>query len=268
MGFAQVLSLLLAFSVPESGERTALQVETADGVMLETVVYDWPDRRAPMVVLTGHGHDGVGSRAVEKLGEQLYRRGYAVVTWSRRGTGRSGGLYDLGGSDADDLAAVGASLMERYGRRSLGLVGIGSGARATLRAAAGLARAHGEGEIDAVAVYGAGIPPAGTHEPSEPPGLLRKLWMRAQGVRVEADSLPPGIDRLREPLQRLRGTPLLVMAPGRESFASVDDVRRLFDAAEAPKEWLFAPSAGADPSVLGVAGRLQAFLERNLRREP
>ncbi len=147
----------------------------AGGVRLDTSYFSTggPDRRP--AVLLAHGFGG-SKQDVKAQAEGLARHGYAVLTWSARGFGRSGGQIGLNAPDGevadvgklvDWLAARPDVRLDAPGDPRVGISGISYGGAVSLLAAGY------DHRIDAIA-------PRETYwnlsDALFPDGVYKKLW--------------------------------------------------------------------------------------------
>lgn len=155
--------------------RTDRLLATVDGVRVDTSFFtSGGDGRRPAVLL-GHGFGG-SKKDVRQQAEDLARDGYAVLTWSARGFGRSTGkigLNDPEGEVADVsklldwLAAQPQVELDKKGDPRVGMAGASYGGAIAL-----LAAGHDQ-RVDATA-------PAITYwnlaDALFPNGVFKKLW--------------------------------------------------------------------------------------------
>lgn len=253
--WGSIFTALVAFTVPASVARTPLEITAADGVVLAAVEYRADaDEHRRTVIVTGDAADGADSSSVDALAEALFGRGLDVVVWSRRGTGESGGRWNYGAADGEDLLAVIDAIDRRTFGHEIGLLGVGSGGAISLAAATRTAK------VEAVALYGVGI--RGVPAPEE--GLLTRFFLRLQGVRL-------GVAEEGEPIdfaalaKRLRRRPVFLSIGGRDDRVTRDEAFELYELLTPPKEWGFAPGAGASPPVGQYAAQSADFFVRRLR---
>ncbi|MCC9704126.1 alpha/beta fold hydrolase [Streptomyces sp. MNU76] len=156
-------------------KRTDRAIGTAEGVRIDTSYFtSGGDGRRPAVLL-GHGFGG-SKNDVRAQAEDLARDGYAVLTWSARGFGRSTGkigLNDPRGEVADVsklidwLATRPEVQLDKKGDPRLGMAGASYGG------AIALLTAGYDDRVDAIA-------PAITYwnlaDALFPNGVFKKLW--------------------------------------------------------------------------------------------
>ncbi|URM91345.1 alpha/beta fold hydrolase [Streptomyces sp. MRC013] len=156
---------------PVHREDTVLAVE---GVKIDTSFFTSGSGRRPAVLL-GHGFGG-GKDDVRARAERLARDGYAVLTWSARGFGRSGGRIGLNDPRyevrdvqrlVDWLAKRPEVRLDGAGDPRVGVTGASYGGAVSL-----LAAGH-DPRIDAIA-------PQATYwnlaDAFFPDGVFKKLW--------------------------------------------------------------------------------------------
>lgn len=145
-----------------------------DGVRIDTSYFTAGSGRRP-AVLIGHGFGG-SKDDVRQEAEKLARDGYAVLTWSARGFGRSGGRIGLNDPVAevadvskliDWLAARPEVRLDKAGDPRVGVTGASYGGAVSL-----LAAAH-DPRVDAIA-------PSITYwnlaDALFPNGVFKRLW--------------------------------------------------------------------------------------------
>ncbi|MGW2087417.1 alpha/beta fold hydrolase [Streptomyces sp. NPDC001880] len=147
----------------------------ADGVSIDTSYFTAGDTGRRPAVLIGHGFGG-SKDDVRAQAEQLARSGYAVLTWSARGFGKSGG--DVGLNDPDrevkDVSRLIDWLADRPevrldagGDPRVGITGVSYGGAVSLLAAGYDKR------VDAVAPQ---ITYWNLADALFPGGVFKKLW--------------------------------------------------------------------------------------------
>ncbi|WP_435969978.1 alpha/beta fold hydrolase [Streptomyces sp. Qhu_M48] len=146
-----------------------------DGTRLDTSYFTGDgDGRRPAVLL-GHGFGG-SKDDVRAQAEQLARDGYAVLTWSARGFGASGGEIGLNDPDhevkdarklIDWLAARPEVLLDKPGDPRVGVTGASYGGAISL-----LAAGH-DPRVDAIAPQ---ITYWNLADALFPDGVFKKLW--------------------------------------------------------------------------------------------
>jgi ABC-2 type transport system ATP-binding protein len=160
---------------PPPVHRTDRVMNTADGVRIDTSYFTSGGTGRRPAVLIGHGFGG-SKNDVRQQAQDLARDGYAVLTWSARGFGRSTGrigLNDPKGEVADVpklidwLAKQPQVRLDKAGDPRVGVTGASYGGAISL-----LAAGHDD-RVDAIA-------PAITYwnlaDALFPNGVFKKLW--------------------------------------------------------------------------------------------
>ncbi|WP_314223806.1 alpha/beta hydrolase [Streptomyces zaehneri] len=234
---------------PETGTRAPLRtfLPTADGISVDSVyepgaaVYDAsaPSARHPVFVVA-HGFTGDVDRPhVRRVASALARHG-AVVTFSFRGHGRSGGHSTVGDREVLDLAAV-VEWARSLGHARVVTVGFSMGGSVVLRHAALY-----EGTVDAVVSVSA---PARWYYRGTAP-MRRLHWMvtRPEGRLVGRYGFRTRIHRREwdpvplspvEAVPKIAPTPLLIVHGDQDGYFPLDHPRMLAEAAAGHGElWL------------------------------
>ncbi|MFJ4986683.1 alpha/beta fold hydrolase [Streptomyces sp. NPDC088732] len=277
------------FSVPESpGSSRTVRIDAS---------YFTSGSSAPRpAVLLAHGFGG--SKAdVRPQAEDLARHGYAVLTWSARGFGRSGGRIGLNSPDAE-VADV-SRLIDWLGKRPevlrdgpddprVGVTGASYGGAISL-----LAAGH-DRRVDAIA-------PAITwwnlSDALFPGGVFKKLWagiffstgadgascgFTAQLCAMYDRSAVSGRedDATRQLLERSSPSsvaarikvPTLVVQGQNDSLFPLDQgdaIARAVEAGGAPVavDWFSGGHDGGDQETDRVQGRITAWFDRYLKKD-
>ncbi|MFD8256942.1 alpha/beta fold hydrolase [Streptomyces werraensis] len=265
---------------------------TDDGVRIDTSFFTaGPEGRRPAVLL-GHGFGG-SKEDVRAQAEELARDGYAVLTWSARGFGRSTGkigLNDPEGEVADVsrlvdwLATRPEVRLDKAGDPRVGMAGNSYGG------AIALLGAGYDDRVDAVA-------PAITYfdlaEALFPGGVFKKLWagafvtsgggcarfepeLCAMYERVAESGVPDARARAlleaRSPVavaDRI-DVPTLLMQGQTDSLfplGQADAAARAIRANGAPVkvDWLAGGHDGGDPETDRLHARVRAWFDRYLK---
>jgi pimeloyl-ACP methyl ester carboxylesterase len=245
--------------------RTFLR--TSDGVSLDSVynpgavVYD---TSAPssgrLVFVVAHGFTGDVDRPhLRRVAAALARHG-AVVTFSFRGHGRSGGRSTVGDREVLDLAAA-VGWARELGHARVATVGFSMGGSVVLRHAA----LH-TGTVDAVVSVSA---PARWYYRGTAP-MRRLHWMvtRPEGrlvgrygfrTRIHHREWDPVPLSPTEAVPKMAPTPLLIVHGDRDGYFPVDHPRMLAEAAGEHGELWLEPGMGhaenaADDGLLARIG--------------
>ncbi|MGJ5754904.1 alpha/beta hydrolase family protein [Streptomyces puniciscabiei] len=256
--------------------RTFLR--TADGIPIDSVydpgpvVYETsgsdPDaRRSPardLVFVVAHGFTGDVDRPhVRRVAGVL--RGYgAVVTFSFRGHGRSGGRSTVGDKEVLDLAAA-VAWARGLGHARVATVGFSMGGSVVLRHAA-----LNRGTVDTVVSVSA--PARWYYRGTAPMRRLHWLVTRPEGrlvgryglrTRIHHRDWDPVPLSPREAVPRIAPTPLLIVHGDRDGYFPLDHPRMLAEAAGDHGElWVEAGMGhaehAADDALLGRIGEWAA----------
>ncbi|MFE6814291.1 alpha/beta hydrolase [Streptomyces sp. NPDC057677] len=224
------------------GSRRAM-LRTDDDVRIEAVYEPSPASVTDTAVVVAHGFTGSADRpAVRRAARVFAERGAAaVITFSFRGHGASGGLSTLGDREVLDLTAA-VRWARELGHARVATVGFSMGGSVVLRHAA-LAQGT-EGRADAVAAVSA---PARWYYRGTAP-MRRLHWMVTRptgrlvgryGLRTRIDSRtwdPVPLSPV-EAVPLIAPTPLLIVHGDRDAYFPLDHPRMLAGAGEA-ELWL------------------------------
>ncbi|MFJ9645606.1 CocE/NonD family hydrolase [Streptomyces sp. NPDC101206] len=161
------------------------------GTGIDTSYFTAPGRQKRPAVLLGHGFGG-SKDDVRAQAERLARDGYAVLTWSARGFGRSGGQIGLNDPDGevkdvsrllDWLAARPEVQLDAAGDPRVGVAGASYGGAVALLAA-GYDR-----RVDAIAPQ---ITYWNLADSLFPQGVFKKLWAGLFFTTGSAGGVQPG----------------------------------------------------------------------------
>ncbi|MGV9556617.1 alpha/beta hydrolase [Streptomyces sp. NPDC003401] len=225
----------------ETGTDAPLRtfLPTADGVSVDSVyepgavVYDTSASASRgLVFVVAHGFTGDADRPhVRRIASVLARYG-AVVTFSFRGHGRSGGRSTVGDREVLDLDAA-VAWARRLGHARVATVGFSMGGSVVLRHAA----LH-PGTVDAVVSVSA--PARWYYRGTAPMRRLHWLVTRPAGRLVGRYGLRTRIHRRDwdpvplspvEAVPKIAPTPLLVVHGDRDGYFPLDHPRMLAEAA-------------------------------------
>ncbi|MEV8544973.1 alpha/beta fold hydrolase [Streptomyces sp. NPDC051572] len=253
----------------ETIRRTPLRtfLHTDDGVTIDSVyepgapVYD--ASRSPSgdpVFVVAHGFTGdVDKPHVRRVAEAFLQYG-AVVTFSFRGHGASGGRSTVGDREVLDLAAAVAWAREQ-GHARVVTVGFSMGGSVVLRHAALYgSQAHADGqrregrtEAHTDAVVSVSAPARWYYRGTAPMRKLHWLVTRPEGrlvgryglnTRIEHRGWDPVPLSPVEAVPRIAPTPLLIVHGDRDGYFPVDHPRMLADAAGDQAELWLEPGMG------------------------
>ncbi|MEV5986053.1 alpha/beta fold hydrolase [Streptomyces sp. NPDC052051] len=219
--------------------RTFLR--TVDGVPIDAA-YD-PGAAAPgaPAIVVAHGFTGDLERPhVRRVASALARYG-AVVTFSFRGHGASGGRSTVGDREVEDLAAAVAWARE-LGHSRVATVGFSMGGSVVLRHAA---RHHADAHPDAVVSVSS--PARWFYRGTAPMRRLHWLVLRPEGRLVGRYGLRTRIDHRTwdpvppsptESVPLIAPTPLLIVHGDQDGYFPLDHPRMLAHAAPDAELWL------------------------------
>ncbi|MEV5762230.1 alpha/beta hydrolase [Streptomyces tendae] len=229
--------------------RTFLR--TADGVSIDAVYEPGPTGRDPsdLVFVVAHGFTGDADRPhVRRIAEAFARHG-AVVTFSFRGHGASGGRSTVGDREVLDLAAA-VEWARGFGHARVVTVGFSMGGSVVLRHAALYAGDDGAG---ADAVVSVSSPARWYYRGTAPMRRLHWLVMRPAGRLVGRYGLRTRIHHRDwdpvplspvEAVPRIAPRPLLVVHGDRDGYFPLDHPRMLAEAAGDHGELWLEPGMG------------------------
>ncbi|MFC9930177.1 alpha/beta hydrolase [Streptomyces sp. NPDC127190] len=257
----------------ETGGRVPIRtyLTTADGIAIDSVynpgpvVYETPpDTSAPspdgLAFVVAHGFTGDVDRPhVRRVAGVLARYG-AVVTFSFRGHGRSGGRSTVGDREVLDLAAA-VDRARALGHQRVVSVGFSMGGSVVLRHAA----LH-PGAVDAVVSVSA--PARWYYRGTAPMRRLHWLVTRPEGrlvgryglrTRIHHRDWDPVPLSPTEATRRIPPTPLLIVHGDRDGYFPLDHPRMLAEAAGEQGELWIEPGMGhaehaADDTLLTRIG--------------
>ncbi|MEU1480867.1 alpha/beta hydrolase [Streptomyces sp. NPDC001668] len=244
-------------------------LHTDDGVTIDSV-YDPPafvydSSRPPardLVFVIAHGFTGDVDRPhVRRVVKALTRYG-AVVTFSFRGHGASGGRSTVGDREVLDLAAAVAWARE-LGHTRVATVGFSMGGSVVLRHAALYRQETGEGtpgQVDAHpdAVVSVSSPARWYYRGTAPMRRLHWLVTRPAGrlvgrygfrTRIHHRDWDPVPLSPAEAASRIAPTPLLVVHGDRDGYFPLDHPRMLAEAADGHAELWIEPMGHAEHAV-------------------
>ncbi|MFJ5995618.1 alpha/beta hydrolase [Streptomyces sp. NPDC092370] len=239
--------------------RTFLR--TSDGVTIDAVydpgpaVYDASGRPSGHpVFVVAHGFTGAVDRPHVRRVAQAFARYGAVVTFSFRGHGASGGRSTVGDREVLDLAAA-VRWARELGHRRVGTVGFSMGGSVVLRHAA----LHRE-QTDAVVSVSA--PARWYYRGTAPMRRLHWLVTRPEGrvvgrygfgTRIHHRAWDPVPLSPVEAVPRIAPTPLLIVHGEADGYFPVDHPRMLAAAAGDQGELWLEPEMGHAEHAAGDA---------------
>ncbi|MCP9997135.1 alpha/beta hydrolase [Streptomyces werraensis] len=273
-------------NVTRDGAAMRTFLRTADGVAIDSVyepgcvvydpgkaVYERADEGSPngsgkenpdvsrrLAFVIAHGFTGDADRPHVRRVAQVFARYGAVVTFSFRGHGRSGGRSTVGDREVLDLAAAVAWARE-LGHTRVVTVGFSMGGSVVLRHAA-----LDAGGVDAVVSVSA--PARWFYRGTAPMRRLHWLVTRPSGRLVGRYGLRTRIHHRQwdpvplspvEAVPRIAPTPLLVVHGDQDAYFPLDHPRMLADAAgEHGELWVehgmgHAENAAPEPLLRRIA---------------
>lgn len=248
-----------SFTVPnsETADRTPLRrfLSTDDGVTIDAVyepggvVYDASTPSSDhLAFVVAHGFTGDVDRPhVRRVAEAFAQYG-AVVTFSFRGHGASGGRSTVGDREVLDLAAA-VRWARELGHTRVATVGFSMGGSVVLRHAALYGPKH-EGRTEAMsdAVVSVSAPARWYYRGTAPMRRVHWLVTRPEGrllgryglrTRIHHRDWNPVPLSPVEAVPRIAPTPLLIVHGDRDGYFPVDHPRMLAEAAgDAGELWL------------------------------
>ncbi|KFK88728.1 ABC transporter ATP-binding protein [Streptomyces sp. JS01] len=265
-----------------------------DGVPIDTSYFHAKGSGKRPAVLIGHGFGG-SKNDVRTQAEKLAADGYAVLTWSARGFGKSGGKISLNDPDHEvkDVSRLIDWLAERpeveldgKGDPRVGLTGASYGGAVSL-----LAAGHDE-RVDAIAPV---ITYWNLADALFPDGVFKKLWAGifittgggcerfekqlcemyervavsgkpdAEAVKLLTERSPSAVaDRIKVPSLLLQGQSDSLFPLGQ-----ADDMQKAISANGAPVsvDWISGGHDGGDSETGRVEGRVGDWFDRYLKED-
>ncbi|MER7951041.1 alpha/beta fold hydrolase [Streptomyces sp. NPDC096079] len=240
-GRFHILDVSSLTSVHRGMTRRAM-LRTDDGVRIEAVYEPSRASVTDTAVVLAHGFTGSADRpAVRRAAGVLAERGAAVVTFSFRGHGRSGGRSTVGDREVLDLSAA-VRWARELGHARVATLGFSMGGSVVLRHAA-LERGT-RGSADAVAAVSA---PARWYYRGTAP-MRRVHWVVTRpagrlvgrygfGTRIDSRTWDPVPLSPVEAVPLIAPTPLLIVHGDRDAYFPLDHPRTLAAAGDA-ELWL------------------------------
>ncbi|MFF3491491.1 alpha/beta hydrolase [Streptomyces sp. NPDC002795] len=221
---------------PITERRRRVMLRTRDGVAIEASYEPGPSGTEGPAVVLAHGFTGDLERPHVRRAAAVFAQRAAVVTFSFRGHGRSGGRSTVGDKEVLDLAAV-VEWARSLGHARVATVGFSMGGSVVLRQAA-LHRGRTEAHVDAVVAvsaparwfYRGTAPMRRVHwAVTRPAGrLVSRFGLRTRIHPYDWDPVPLSPV---ESVPLLAPTPLLVVHGDRDPYFPVDHPRMLLGAA-------------------------------------
>ncbi|MET7599322.1 alpha/beta fold hydrolase [Streptomyces sp. NPDC005481] len=230
----------------ETGARTPLRrfLRTSDGVSIDAAYTPGRGTSDELVIVVAHGFTGDLERPHLRRAADVLAGHAAVVTFSFRGHGASGGRSTVGDREVLDLAAAVAWARE-LGHTRVATVGFSMGGSVVLRhagadEAAAVPQHDGRTEARVDAVVAVSAPARWYYRGTAPMRRLHWLVTRPVGRVVgrvglrtrihhrEWDPVPPSPV---ESVPRIAPTPLLIVHGDRDGYFPVDHPKMLAEAA-------------------------------------
>lgn len=265
-----------------------------DGVPIDTSYFHAKGSGKRPAVLIGHGFGG-SKNDVRAQAEKLAADGYAVLTWSARGFGKSGGKISLNDPDhevkdvsrlIDWLAERPEVQLDKKGDPRVGLTGASYGGAVSL-----LAAGHDE-RVDAIAPV---ITYWNLADALFPDGVFKKLWAGifittgggcerfekqlcemyervavsgkpdAEAVKLLTERSPSAVaDRIKVPSLLIQGQSDSLFPLGQ-----ADAMQKAISANGAPVsvDWISGGHDGGDSETSRVEGRVGDWFDRYLKED-
>ncbi|MFD4524947.1 alpha/beta hydrolase family protein [Streptomyces sp. NPDC058470] len=241
----------------ETTPRTPLRklLRTVDGITIDAAYDPGTRPSGDLAIVVAHGFTGDLDRPHVRRAAHALSRNAAVVTFSFRGHGRSGGRSTVGDREVHDLAAVVAWVRE-LGHKRVATVGFSMGGSVVLRHAAlygAAAQEQGQGhggraEARTDAVVSVSAPARWYYRGTAP--MRRVHWLVTQPVgravtrcylhtRIHGRGWNPVPASPVESVPLIAPTPLLIVHGDNDGYFPVDHPRMLAAAADGHAElWL------------------------------
>lgn len=246
------------------GPRRAI-LRTADGVRIEALYEPGEAGFTDTAIVVAHGFTGSVDRPAVRRAARVFARYAAVVTFSFRGHGGSGGRSTVGDREVLDLAAA-VEWARGFGHIRVVTAGFSMGGSVVLRHAA-MHEGRREAHTDAVAAVSA--PARWYYRGTAPMRRLHWVVTRPLGRLVGRYGLatrihPEGWDPVPlspvEAVPLIAPTPLLIVHGDRDPYFPLDHPRML--AAAGPAELWLEPGMGHAENAAGdeLLGRIAHWL--------
>lgn len=212
--------------------------QTANGLSLRGWFVPAGQADAPAIVYApGTAQD---QRSGLSLALPFHRAGYHVLLFSYRGYGQSDGNqigFTYGYAESQDVDAAVRFLVEAKGVAKVGVIGYSAGAASAILSAA---RNPQVGAVVAVAPYNCVAEIWNTSRPSLMPAFIQNwtLWLAEKRKGFDRDQVCP-----LNVVNRISPRPLLVIHGTNDRRILEPQVRRLFAAAQQPKDLWLVPGA-------------------------
>ncbi|MGA4841060.1 alpha/beta hydrolase [Streptomyces sp. G45] len=245
--------------------RTVLR--TADGVRIDAAYDPGPGPVGGPAIVLAHGFTGDRARPHVRRAAAVFAQRAAVITFSFRGHGESGGRSTVGDREVLDLAAA-VAWARSLGHARVATVGFSMGGSVVLRQAA-LHRGRTEARVDAVVSVSA--PARWFYRGTAPMRRLHWLVTRPAGravgrlglrTRIHHRAWDPVPLSPTEAVPLIAPVPLLVVHGDRDPYFPLDHPRMLAAAAGGAAElWLEAGMGHAEHAADdALLGRIAAWV--------
>ncbi|MFE6754702.1 alpha/beta hydrolase [Streptomyces sp. NPDC057684] len=249
---------------PITARSRRVMLRTRDGVPIEAAHEPGPGPAGGPVIVVAHGFTGDLERPHVRRAAGVFAQGAAVVTFSFRGHGRSGGRSTVGDREVLDLVAA-VEWARSLGHEQVVTVGFSMGGSVVLRHAA-LHRGRTEARADAVVAVSA--PARWYYRGTAPMRRLHWLVTRPAGrivgriglrTRIHPHEWDPVPLSPVESVPLIAPTPLLIVHGDRDPYFPLDHPRMLAAAASGGAELWLEPGMGhaehaADDGLLARIG--------------
>ncbi|GAA1248047.1 alpha/beta fold hydrolase [Streptomyces aureus] len=249
---------------PITARSRRVMLRTRDGVPIEAAHDPGPGLAGGPVIVVAHGFTGDLERPHVRRAAGMFAQRAAVVTFSFRGHGRSGGRSTVGDREVLDLVAA-VEWARSLGHEQVVTVGFSMGGSVVLRHAA-LHRGRTEARADAVVAVSA--PARWYYRGTAPMRRLHWLVTRPAGrivgriglrTRIHPHEWDPVPLSPVESVPLIAPTPLLIVHGDRDPYFPLDHPRMLAAAASGGAELWLEPGMGhaehaADDGLLARIG--------------
>ncbi|MFE9406025.1 alpha/beta hydrolase [Streptomyces sp. NPDC006530] len=240
-------------------------LRTSDGVRIEAVYTPWMRGACDTAIVVAHGFTGSADRPAVRRAAGVFAQYAAVITFSFRGHGRSGGRSTVGDREVLDLAAA-VEWARSLGYARVVTVGFSMGGSVVLRHAA-THRGSAAGRTEAVAAVSA--PARWYYRGTAPMRRVHWLITRRSGrlvgrvgfaTRIHSEDWDPVPLSPVEAVPLIAPTPLLIVHGDRDPYFPVDHPHML--AAAGPAQLWLEEGMGHAENAAGdeLLGRIATWL--------
>ncbi|MGW0907160.1 alpha/beta hydrolase [Streptomyces sp. NPDC002853] len=254
---------------PVTRVQRSATLRTRDGVAIDALYEPGPDPGTDLAIVIAHGFTGDLNRPHVRRAAGVFAKAAAVITFSFRGHGASGGRSTVGDREVLDLAAA-VEWARSLGHARVVTVGFSMGGSVVLRHAALAGAAHrGRTEARVDAVVAVSAPARWFYRGTAPMRRLHWVVTRPVGrvvgrlglrTRIHPHEWDPVPLSPVESVPLIAPTPLLIVHGDRDPYFPVDHPRMLAAAARDGAELWLETGMGhaenaADDALLGrIAG--------------